>query len=391
MSRPETAGRSDRHRAPHARRDGRAATTHARRRRTRARQLRRTAARNEYPLCQRRRSRHGHRCGGRAGRRARRRLRRRGGGSGDVRVSLGKTLYRSGDDVVLDAQAPQSSGDALLTLESAQERASRRRAERRREARKRTIARAMRPANCASARPSCATARSSGRRCRCRSKRPADRNWSSLALGGDGSFAPGEAAKVSFARCVPGARNGGRAGEPRRAVGKRAVRFGAGTAGDRCDVDAEQRARRSHVASVGRFDRRSRARSRIRAPHAAARPALARRKPTPQAVSWSVERAERDRFRRADAHPERTLHALGARDFRRRQRPRRFVERRRTIGCRMSLMLLDTYGLVYRAFFALPGLTTSRGRADQRRLRLHDDAQQAHRRREADARRRRLR
>ncbi|HKU82015.1 MAG TPA: DNA polymerase I, partial [Candidatus Tumulicola sp.] len=27
----------------------------------------------------------------------------------------------------------------------------------------------------------------------------------------------------------------------------------------------------------------------------------------------------------------------------------------------MSLMLLDTYGLVYRAFFALPGLTTSRG------------------------------
>jgi len=27
----------------------------------------------------------------------------------------------------------------------------------------------------------------------------------------------------------------------------------------------------------------------------------------------------------------------------------------------MALMLLDTYGLVYRAFFALPGLTTSRG------------------------------
>ena len=27
----------------------------------------------------------------------------------------------------------------------------------------------------------------------------------------------------------------------------------------------------------------------------------------------------------------------------------------------MALMLLDTYGLVYRAFFALPGLTTSKG------------------------------
>ena len=55
------------------------------------------------------------------------------------------------------------------------------------------------------------------------------------------------------------------------------------------------------------------------------------------------------------------------------------------------LMLLDTYGLVYRAFFALPALTTTKRRADQRRLRLHDDAQQAHRRREADARDRRVR
>ena len=27
----------------------------------------------------------------------------------------------------------------------------------------------------------------------------------------------------------------------------------------------------------------------------------------------------------------------------------------------MALMLLDTYGLVYRAYFALPGLTTSTG------------------------------
>ena len=57
----------------------------------------------------------------------------------------------------------------------------------------------------------------------------------------------------------------------------------------------------------------------------------------------------------------------------------------------MALMLLDTYGLVYRAFFALPGSDDEQRRADQRRLRLHDDAQQAHRRREADARDRRLR
>ncbi len=41
----------------------------------------------------------------------------------------------------------------------------------------------------------------------------------------------------------------------------------------------------------------------------------------------------------------------------------------------MALMLLDTYGLVYRAFFALPPLNTTRRHADQRGLRLHDDAQ----------------
>ena len=33
-------------------------------------------------------------------------------------------------------------------------------------------------------------------------------------------------------------------------------------------------------------------------------------------------------------------------------------------------MLLDGYGLVYRGYFALPPLTTSQGRARQRRLRL---------------------
>ena len=37
------------------------------------------------------------------------------------------------------------------------------------------------------------------------------------------------------------------------------------------------------------------------------------------------------------------------------------VRRTSWYGSAVSLMLLDTYGLVYRAFFALPGLTTAKG------------------------------
>ena len=41
------------------------------------------------------------------------------GGSANVRISLDKALYRAGDDVAVDANAPGSTGDALITLESA--------------------------------------------------------------------------------------------------------------------------------------------------------------------------------------------------------------------------------------------------------------------------------
>ena len=44
------------------------------------------------------------------------------------------------------------------------------------------------------------------------------------------------------------------------------------------------------------------------------------------------------------------------------------------------LMLLDGYGLVYRGYFALPPLTTSQGRARQRRLRLREHRPARHRR-----------
>ena len=41
-------------------------------------------------------------------------------GSPDVRIALGKQVYRGGDDVAVDAEAAGASGDALVTLESAQ-------------------------------------------------------------------------------------------------------------------------------------------------------------------------------------------------------------------------------------------------------------------------------
>jgi hypothetical protein len=120
-----------------------------------------------------------------------------GGGSGDVRVSLGKPLYRSGDDVVVDAQAPQSAGDALLTLESAQ-----------------GVQADVVPSSGGGAQAHYRASDATGElRVGAAFVRDGAIEWATiplsleapgrpqlvaLALGGDGSFAPGEAAKVSF-------------------------------------------------------------------------------------------------------------------------------------------------------------------------------------------------
>ena len=67
-------------------------------------------------------------------------------------------------------------------------------------------------------------------------------------------------------------------------------------------------------------------------------------------------------------HDPRPLRALDRQDDRRRRRRRRVDRADRAMSARSvpppqsaRLMLLDTYGLVYRAFFALPALTTTHG------------------------------
>ena len=115
------------------------------------------------------------------------------------------------------------------------------------------------------------------------------------------------------------------------------------------------------MASLGELDRRSRAGARLRAPDAAAAGGLARASRNAGRF-WSVQRGDARRNRRCVARTQRAVHALGARHLRRRQRERGFVDVVvRYAEHRWRLMLLDTYGLVYRAFFALPGLTTSKG------------------------------
>jgi len=125
-----------------------------------------------------------------------------GAGSGDVRVSLGKTLYHNGDDVVLDAQAPQSSGDALLTLESAQ-----------------GVQADIVGSNGGRAQAHYRASDATGElRAGAAFVRDGAIEWAtvplvleapgrpqlvSLALNGDGSFAPGAAAKVSFGDAAP--------------------------------------------------------------------------------------------------------------------------------------------------------------------------------------------
>src|SRR5262249_34053315 len=123
----------------------------------------------------------------------------------------------------------------------------------------------------------------------------------------------------------------------------------------------EQLAGEHDVASVGRFNRQPRADSRLRAALATA----TRR--CPRASRYRCRYLERGarrqgRRRRCHAANERTIHDLGSGNRRRRKRKRRLDDDCGSVRrAAVALMLLDTYGLVYRAFFALPALTTSKG------------------------------
>ncbi|MBV8117338.1 MAG: hypothetical protein JOZ01_05140 [Candidatus Eremiobacteraeota bacterium] len=124
-------------------------------------------------------------------------------GSADVHLTLGKPLYRGGDDVAVDAVAPGSSGDALVTLESAAG----------------TQPQVVGTANGRASAHFRATNATGELRVGSAFVRDGALEWAttplgleapgrpqlvSLALERDASYAPGEAAKISFAGDAPG-------------------------------------------------------------------------------------------------------------------------------------------------------------------------------------------
>jgi hypothetical protein len=127
-----------------------------------------------------------------------------GGGSGDVRITLGKTQFRSGDDIAVDASAAQSSGDTLITLESAQ-----------------GVQAAVVPNAGGRASAHFRAADTTGElRVGATFVRdgaieyatlpltldaPGRPELATLSLGGDGTFAPGQSAKISFHDAAPAA------------------------------------------------------------------------------------------------------------------------------------------------------------------------------------------
>ena len=155
---------------------------------------------------------------------------------------------------------------------------------------------------------------------------------------------------------------------------------------DRRDEHAKQRAGRGDVASVGRFDRRSRASARLRASARSRRRSSRSRKPRRKRVSWSVARATANASRCScrQRSGRYTLSVLDISDDG--SVSAALVDDRGALGARHALMLLDTYGLVYRAFFALPGLTTSKGVPINAVYGFTMMLNKTHRRREADAR-----
>ena len=188
----------------------------------------------------------------------------------------------------------------------------------------------MRRASCASAPRSCATARSNGTPLRWCSPRPGARVVDALDCTGERHVCAGEPAKVALRRSNAGRGHVRRAHQPRRAVGKRALRVGAGAARQ----SASRRRRTARRKAITwhpwvELDRRPRAGARFRAPHATAARAFAGASRNAKTVSWRVARSGDGGV--AVALPARSgrYDALGARHRGRRQRQRRLLDGRR--------------------------------------------------------------
>ena len=187
------------------------------------------------------------------------------GGSPNVHVTLDRNSYRADEDVTVDAAAPGSQGNALITFESAlgtelhvvKTDGGR------------AVAR-LRAINApGELRVGAAFVRDGAIEWNTvplvlsAPGRPRD---ASIALG-SGAFAPGESAKVGFDGATSARGHVHRSHQSRRAVGKRALCVGARVARNRRLHHAEQRGRNGDMASLGELDRRTRAGARIRTPH----------------------------------------------------------------------------------------------------------------------------
>ncbi len=195
------------------------------------------------------------------------------GESPNVHVRLDRTSYRAGEDVAVDAQGDGSHGQALVTFESAlgiEARVVR--------VNNGSVVARLRAANAAGElRVGAAFVRDGSiewTTIPLALAAPGRPLFAALALGSV-DFAPGAPAQVRLDGSAR-LRDVRRAHQPRRAVGKRAVRIRAGAARRRRNGDAKQRAGSDHVASVGELDRRSRAGAWVRAPHGAAAGTFAR-------------------------------------------------------------------------------------------------------------------
>ncbi len=282
-------------------------------------------------------------------------------GSANVRIALDHTVYRAGDTVQISAALDGAQGDALLTIESANG--------------TQTIVVPVQGGR-ATASPRIADA-TGDLRIGAAFVRAGAIAWTSVPLALDapgrpvsatiamptGSFAPGAPVNVSLRDVAPGAGttivrisrgapSGGALFESAPtllAVGLAATQVSA----------PEGRTWHPWVDSTGEhaqvigFERRG-------------SPAA---KSCTRAGRYASGIVERRTIRRRkhcspDAERARPLYALDPHDRRRRAGDRGLVADYGAVMPRKKpsrLMLLDTYGLVYRAFFALPPLTTVKG------------------------------
>jgi len=292
--------------------------------------------------------------------------RRDGRRSPNVRIAVGASSYVPEKRYAVNADAPGSQGDALLTFESALACSS-------------TWQRRMADMRSRSAR---AKRRESSGGCRVRLRRrhrlehrfrwhsPLRTSASIEPIGTKRTFCAREDARW---RLRKGAKAAARSSSEsaRDAVGSalfsRLRHFGTRTSTTQSSARKPSLAPSvdstgNHAQILG-FVRRTQ-------PHRTNRC----RKRRPRRL-WKVARGGADESRRV-AVARRALSALGTRYLRDGSvsAGSSIVE----FANAVALMLLDTYGLVYRAYFALPGLTTSTGLRSMR-LRIHDDAQQTDR------------